>query len=94
MSIGTKAAERLSADLDVVYPGAERGSGCNFSGVKGAILAKLDGFERLFVVLYYAEHMTPGEIAEVLEIEAGEVQEVHRHVLRKLRESVSVSAAA
>jgi hypothetical protein len=38
--------------------------------------------------------MSPAEIAEVMEIGADEVNDVHRFVLRKLRSSVSVSHAA
>jgi DNA-directed RNA polymerase specialized sigma subunit len=94
MSIPAPAARRLARDLDIAYPAAEPQSTSNFTGVKGAILAQLDEFERLFVVLYYAEHMSSAEIAEVMEIGADEVNDVHRFVLRKLRSSVSVSHAA
>ena len=82
------------ADSDMTHQPSVRRRSSGLGGVKGAILARLDEFERLFVVLYYAEHMSPHEIAEALEIEVAEVREVHRHVLRKLRDSVSVAHAA
>jgi DNA-directed RNA polymerase specialized sigma subunit len=94
MSI-SKAAQRLSQDLEA-HPSLEGRNEHvgNFHGVKGAILARLDDFERLFVVLYYAEHMTNAEIGEIMEITPGEVAELHAHVLRKLRSSLATSEAA
>lgn len=94
MSI-TKAAERLSRDIGSADPIDRRSERLgNFDGVKGAILASLDEFERLFIVLYYAEHMTNAEIGEILEITPAEVAELHSFILRKLRNDAVTTRAA
>ncbi len=52
------------------------------------VLSKLSKVEQLVIQLYYFEELSLKEVAEVLEISESRVSQIHRKVIRKLREEL------
>ncbi len=65
--------------------GGDDAAGGVLSRVKDAVLHLLSHHERLFLVLWYAEKMTPGEIAMVLNLTEQQACETHGKLVGKLR---------
>lgn len=55
------------------------------SGIRTAVLHDLTQPERLLLILWYAERMTPLEISAVLDMTRTQVQHMHDRVVDKLR---------
>lgn len=56
-----------------------------FDRIKGAVLHVLNHNERLLLVLWYAERMTPAEVARTLDLTVTQALSLHEQILNKLR---------
>jgi DNA-directed RNA polymerase specialized sigma24 family protein len=61
--------------------------------IRDAMLKALSGVQRLVVLLWYAEQMTPAEIAQAVDMTPDQVERHHAEAIRILRDSVGLQAA-
>ena len=59
--------------------------------VRGAILHELNPTERLLVLLWYAEQMTPREVALSLDLTPAQATAMHDRIVSQLRSSLSAA---
>lgn len=57
--------------------------------LRGVILHELTPTERLLVLLWYAERMSPAEVARSLDMTHDQARAMHERVLRRLRRAVA-----
>jgi len=57
--------------------------------LKSAILRELSDAERLLIILWYAERMTPEEIAQCLDLTPAQVEKHHEEIMARLRRRVA-----
>ena len=60
--------------------------------LRATVLRRLSREEQLLLVLWYAERMTPAEIAAVLAITVERVRSLHDRIVSTLQEAVTASA--
>lgn len=58
-----------------------------YTRLKHAVLHALSHHERLLLVLWYAERMTPAEVAMTLDLTEQQARRMHSEVVAKLRAS-------
>lgn len=61
--------------------------------IREAMLKTLSSVQRLVLLLWYAEQMTPSEIALAVEMTADQVEHHHAEAVRLLRDSVGLQTA-
>ena len=77
------------------WMGAERNAGpgaepsLTREQIRSAMLRGLNRDEQLLLILWYAERMSPAEIAEVLESTEEHVQVIHDHAIAQLRQTAA-----
>jgi RNA polymerase sigma factor for flagellar operon FliA len=52
-------------------------------------LQKLDERDRIIITLYYYEHLSYKEIAQILGITVSRVSQVHSKIIKKLKEKLA-----
>jgi len=85
---GVELIEIIAADLEMAVDKLARDEAVN---LLAKTIDRLSQKERLLISLYYYEELTQAEIAEIMNISAARVSQIHSHTISRLRGMLSRS---